>query len=163
MAKAGSGSRRTGKTGSEQAANFLKTVPADEDALPATIDLEQSGDCKTMPAKAAFRKQLAAFVTKVKAATGHQPILYVNYAIYDKYFSGENDAYKLWIADVDHAAPAFADDASWTMWQYAWHGTLAGIPGEVDLDVFNGTPQMLASLDNPDDGVLVASLGAGPR
>jgi len=145
------------KGGAVQAAQFIKTVPADVDALPPTIDLEESGDCKKMPAKAAFRKDLAAFTAKIKAAYGHSPILYVNYSIYALYFQGENDSYKLWIADIKHEAPVLPDNASWTMWQYDWHGQAKGV-GEVDLDVFNGTPEMLAAL--PMDGsVMVASLG----
>ena len=132
------------QTGSAQAARFVKTVPVEAGALPPTIDLEESGDCGRMPAKAAFRKDLAVFVAKVQAVYGHPPILYVNYGIYDQYFKGENDSYKLWIADPRHAAPALPE--AWTMWQYGWHGRVAGVPGEVDLDVFNGTPQMLAEL-----------------
>ncbi|MFI5345273.1 MAG: GH25 family lysozyme [Elusimicrobiota bacterium] len=147
------------KGGDEQAANFVSVVPPDADALPMTIDLEQSGDCKTMPAKDAFRADLAAFVAKVQAVYGHRPILYVNYNIYNLYFAGESDSYKLWIADTSHAAPAMPDGSSWAMWQYGWHGQVAGIPGEVDLDVFNGTPQTLASLTGPSDVmVAVASL-----
>jgi len=110
------------KTGSEQAANFIKTVPADADALPPTVDLEDSSDCATRPAKAAFRANLAAFVKAIAAAYGHAPILYVNYAIYARYFKGENDAYRFWIADTSHAAPEMHDKTAWTMWQYGWHG-----------------------------------------
>jgi len=145
------------KGGAAQADNFINTVPPDARALPMTVDLERSGDCKTMPQKAAFRKSFAAFVRKIQAAYGHRPVVYLNAAIYDQYFKDENDSYKLWIADTSHAAPALSDSASWTIWQYGWHGRVAGIPGEVDLDVFNGTPQMLASLTGPTD-VLVASL-----
>ncbi|HXT02389.1 MAG TPA: GH25 family lysozyme [Elusimicrobiota bacterium] len=145
------------KGGAAQAALFVKTVPADSGALPPTVDLEDSGDCKAMPAKAAFRKSFAAFVTAVQAAYGTLPVIYVNSNIYAKYFEGENDAYKVWVADVKHASP---DVPGWTIWQYGWHGTVAGIAGEVDLDVFNGTPEMLAALDS-DDPVLVA--GLGPR
>jgi lysozyme len=137
------------KTGAVQSANFIKAVPAEAGSLPPTVDLEQSGDCKTMPAKAAFRKDFAVFVKNVSAAYGHAPILYVNYAIYDKYFKGENDTYRFWIADTNHAAPELPDKTSWTLWQYGWHGRIPGIDGEtgeVDLDVFNGTPAMLAAL-----------------
>jgi lysozyme len=148
------------KTGSAQAANFIKTVPAGADSLPATVDLEDSADCATMPAKAAFRANLAAFVKAIAAAYGHAPILYVNYAIYDRYFKGENDPYRFWIADTSHAAPEMPDKAAWTMWQYGWHGRVAGIKGEtgeVDLDVFNGTPQMLADLASQrDPGAMLA-------
>lgn len=145
------------KGGSVQAARFVKTVPADPGMLPPVVDLEESGSCARLPPKASFRKSLAAFAAKVKAAYGRPPILYVNYSIYEKYFQGENDPYKLWIADVSHASPEMPGGAPWTLWQYAWHGAVAGIPGEVDLNVFNGTPEMLASLAQPTD-VMVASL-----
>jgi lysozyme len=146
------------KGGAVQADNFIKTVPLEAGVLPMTVDLEQSGDCKVMPQKAAFRKELAAFIRKVKKAYGHDPVLYINASIYDKYLLGENDPYKLWIADVKHAAPVLSDNAPWAMWQYGWHGSVAGIPGEVDLDVFNGTPQMLAGLAGAPADVMVASL-----
>jgi lysozyme len=147
------------KGGAVQAERFIKTVSADPDALPPTVDLEESADCKTMPAKAAFRKNLASFVLKIQAAYGHQPFIYVNHNIYAKYFDGENDSYKIWIADIKHEAPDLPASAAWTMWQYAWHGTVAGISGAVDMDVFNGTPQMLAAL-NDGSPVMVASLGS---
>ena len=145
------------KGGAEQATNFIAVVPKEAGTLPMTIDLEQSGDCKTMPRKEAFRADLAAFVSKVQEAYGRRPVLYINYAIYDRYFKGENDSYKLWIADTSHESPAIADGAAWTLWQYGWHGRVAGISGEVDLDVFNGTQSMLASLAGPS-GVTLAAL-----
>jgi lysozyme len=140
--------------GGAQADNFVQTVPADPRSLPPTIDLEQSKECAKMPAKADFRKNLAAFVAKITAAYGRQPVLYINAAIYSAYFDGEGDAYKLWIADVKHAAPALP--APWTLWQYGWHGHVPGIAGEVDLDAFNGTPQTLASLDGDPSGAVFA-------
>ena len=140
------------KSGSAQAAHFLKTVPADAGALPATIDLEESGDCGAMPAKAAFRRSLAVFVAKVRAASGRAPILYLDYRIYNRYFKGESDSYKLWITDTRHEAPAMPDNASWTLWQYRWNGRVAGIPREVDLDVFNGTSRVFAGLKKPVGG-----------
>ena len=144
------------KGGAEQADHFIAVVPPDAGALPMTLDLEQSGDCKTMPDKAAFRADLAAFVEKIQSAYGHRPVIYLNYSIYNRYFSGENDPYRLWIADPSHAAPALPDGSSWAMWQYGWHGQVDGITGEVDLDVFNGTPQMLAALAGPSDVLLAA-------
>jgi lysozyme len=144
------------RTGAEQAAQFIRTVPVEADALPATIDLEESPDCKTMPSKAAFRKDLAVLTAQIQATYGRLPVMYVNYAIYDMYFAGMNDPYKFWIADVSHATPEMPDNAAWAVWQYGWHGHVDGIPGEVDLDAFNGTPQMLADLSGPSP-IVVAS------
>lgn len=141
------------KSGSAQAAHFTETVPADADTLPPTIDLEQSKECAKMPAKAAFRKSLAAFVAKVRAVYHREPVLYINASIYAQYLQGENDPYKLWIADVKHAAPQIPGGPAWAFWQYGWHGKVPGIAnGEVDLDVFNGTPEMLAALDAAPGG-----------
>lgn len=145
------------KGGAAQADNFISTVPRGSGDLPVTVDLEKSGACRTLPEKAAFRKQLAVFVEKIRKAYGHKPILYLNAGIYDRYFQGELVDEKLWIADTSHASPVLSDNAPWALWQYGWHGKVDGIPSEVDLDVFNGTPQMLASLSGPSD-VLVAAL-----
>jgi lysozyme len=141
--------------GGAQADLFVKTVPASPSMLPPVVDLEQSGSCRTLPSRAAFRAGLAAFAAKVKAAYGRTPILYVNYSIYQRYFSGENGSYRFWIADVRHARPSLP--VGWTLWQYGWHGSVPGIPGEVDVNAFNGTREALASLET-DTGVMVASL-----
>lgn len=145
------------KTGSAQADYFIKAVPKDDNLLPMVIDLEQNDLCKKMPDRDAFRKQLAAFVTKVTARYGLKPILYINYSIYDQYLKGADDGYKLWIADPRSKSPNMPDNQSWAFWQYDWHGKIAGLDEEVDLDVFNGTPEMLASLKQPA-GVMYASL-----
>lgn len=132
--------------GADQAENFLKTVPVEADAMPPTIDIEASPSCRTLPAKAAFRKELAGFMDKVEAAYGKMPILYVNTAIYADYFEGDNLKYPIWFA-YPHSTPApkLPDGKNWTFWQYAFHGSVGGIDGEVDLDVFNGDKKQFAS------------------
>jgi lysozyme len=134
--------------GGAQALRFVKVVPADGDSLPAAIDLEASKSCKTMPSKAAIRKSLAAFVKQVEKAYGKTPAIYVNANYYDKYFKGENDPYPVWITDAQKL-PYLSDFKAWTFWQFSYKGTVPGIPAEVDMDVFNGGPEMFASLDAP--------------
>lgn len=141
--------------GSAQADNFIKAVPVEENALAPTIDLEKSGDCKTMPAKADFRNEFAAFTKKVKAAYGKTPILYLNAKIYAAYFQGENDSNPIWFVDID-GTPLLPDNKPWTFWQYAFTGRVNGIPGSVDMDVFDGTPLALASFGQTD-GIMLAS------
>ena len=147
------------KAGSAQAANFIRTVPAEAGDLPPTVDIEQSRDCAKMPTKAAFQKSLKAFLAKVETAYGRQPVLYVNDSIYKQFLSGADDGLKLWISDPHHQAPVMPDQKPWALWQFSFTGHLAGIAGEVDLDVFNGTPQMLASLTQPSSSpVMLAAL-----
>lgn len=136
--------------GASQAANFIAHVPAAAGALPPTIDLEESDDCAQMPQKAAFRKQLSDFVLAVAAAYGQLPVLYVNGSIYASYFQGEDDPERIWIADVSDRSPVVPGGEAWTFWQYDWHAKVPGISaGEVDRDVFAGTPQDLAALRAP--------------
>jgi GH25 family lysozyme M1 (1,4-beta-N-acetylmuramidase) len=54
------------------------------------------------------------------------------------YTSYTNSNYEIWGSNV------------WTAWQYDWYGTVPGIIGDMDLDVFNGTSnQMVATLVIP--------------
>jgi len=50
--------------------------------------------------------------------------------------------YPLWIADyatqVD-SVPLPWKKAGWTIWQHSQKGTVQGVVGEVDQNVFNGT------------------------
>lgn len=137
------------RSGADQAAHFVKTVPRERGALPMVVDLERSSDCAAMPARAAFRKDLADFVSAVESAYGVPPVLYVNGEIYDAYFSGDDPGLKLWIADPQHASPQIPGGAAWTFWQYSWHGAVAGISSQTDLDAFSGDAAALAGLAAP--------------
>src|SRR5579859_6828749 len=127
--------------GAAQADHFIKTVPVDADALPATVDFEASAECRKMPSKAAFQKQLAVFLRKMRAAYGRKPVLYVNDVIYSRYLAGAADGYALWVSDPGHASPQLSAGADWTLWQYSYSGRVDGVPNAVDLDVFRGTPE----------------------
>lgn len=130
--------------GASQADNFLKTVPVEAGAMAPTIDIEDSNSCHKKPAKADFRKQLDEFIAKVEAAYGKMPILYVNGAIYRDYFDGDKLKYPIWFAYPRDPAPKLPDGKNWTFWQYSFHGSVGGIDGDVDLDVFNGTKKQFA-------------------
>ena len=149
-------------TGATQADNFLRTVPVEPDAMAPTIDIEASASCRKMPAKALFRKQLDAFIKKVEAAYGKMPILYVNGSIYRDYFEGDSFKYPIWFAYPRDPAPKLPDGKNWTFWQYAFHGSVGGIDGEVDLDVFNGTKKQFADwVKNGGDSIGTLSIPEG--
>ncbi len=137
------------QAGAAQAAHFLKIVPAGAGDLPVAIDLEVSKSCKTLPTKTALRKSLKTFVAAVEKAYGKTPAIYVNNDFYTRYFQGENDAYPVWITDAK-TAPALPDNRAWTFWQFSYKGQVAGIAGDVDMDVYNGPAQQFAKLENPE-------------
>lgn len=137
-------------SGAAQAAHVVAVVPRDDEALPLTVDLEDSRPCR-LPSREAFQKSFTVFLSRVEAFYGKKPLLYVNASIYERYLSGGGDhGLRLWISDPHHAAPAMPGSAAWTFWQYSFKGTLPGVGGPVDLDAFNGGAEALAALARPD-------------
>ncbi|WP_421726276.1 GH25 family lysozyme [Bauldia sp.] len=121
------------RPGADQAANFIDAVPAGAAQLPPVVDLEFTGNCARRPTPEAFRADIEAFITRVEAALG-QPLIYY---IVDDF----RDAYgevlpprRLWRRAIFHQPDA--DD--WLIWQYHPAGRVAGIDGDVDLNVLEG-------------------------
>ena len=85
-----------------------------------------------------------AWMNAVELQTGVEPIVYTNpnYAMY--YLNSTVANRDLWIAhilydpDPQHSTPSTGVFTNWCFWQYSWTGTVPGISGGVDLDVFNG-------------------------
>ena len=75
-----------------------------------------------------------AFCDIIRAA-GYDTMIYItNYAGYVKYDLSELTAYPLWYANYDKAAPEFYYD--FAMWQYTDKGSVPGIKGNVDMDLW---------------------------
>ena len=73
----------------------------------------------------------------VERFTGVKPILYVNQMFVNKYLSKQADlkrVYCVWIARYSEYKP----DVKLTYWQLSSDGRVAGIQGDVDINVFNG-------------------------
>ncbi|MCX5789076.1 MAG: GH25 family lysozyme [Elusimicrobia bacterium] len=139
-----------------QFANLLKVLPKEPGMLPPFIDLERSVECKPkdMPTKEEFLQDFAVFVDAVRKAYGMKPILYLEPAIYHKYLEGIAEDYVIWFPDPDDNAPDVPSGLTWTFWQYSFKGRVAGIDGEVDLDVFAGDRQQLAALARAASGIV---------
>ena len=96
---------------------------------------------------------IQTWMNTVQTATGIVPILYTSGSIASSLGSSLASYCKLWIADPD-GSPTIAPGASylgawnpnWAFKQYSWTGTVSGISGNVDMDVFNGTLVGLKSL-----------------
>ena len=68
-------------------------------------------------------------------AAGYDTMVYINrYAGYVKYDLSEIVDYPLWFAQYDVDAPDFYYD--FTMWQYTSKGSIPGIKGNVDMDLW---------------------------
>ena len=86
-----------------------------------------------------------AWMDRVQTLTGVEPIIYTN-TNYATYYLNSTVANRiLWIAnwptnpDPQNGNPGIGVFNAWTFWQYTATGTLPGLSGSHDLDVFNGT------------------------
>ncbi|NLG24483.1 MAG: hypothetical protein GX558_03950 [Clostridiales bacterium] len=135
--------------GASQAASFVATIDARPGDLPPAVDVEFYGAYEKSPAPAEQAvAQLTALVDALIAQYGVPPVLYATGRAYRLYIEGRFDACPIWIRDV-FFAPRLPDGRTWTFWQYADRGRLAGYAGRerfIDLNVFAGSAQEFAAL-----------------
>lgn len=127
---------RTG--GAEQATYFIRNTLFREGDLPPVLDVEptnaqiaQSGGAERL-----FR-EIRVWLKAVERHTGVKPILYVNQMFVNNHLSKQSDLkrdYRVWIARYSEYKP----DVRLTYWQLCPDGRVAGIQGDVDINVFNG-------------------------
>jgi lysozyme len=127
------------KSGAEQAANFMASVPIDKSALPPVVDLEFLGSCKKRPPIQEAIKEIQIFLDLVERQYGKRPILYTTYTFYAVYLKEALTSYDLWIRDTQKEP--ILENRKWKFWQFSNRGTRKGIKGKVDLNVFHGTVQ----------------------
>jgi lysozyme len=132
------------RPGAEQAANFLATVPRDQPVLPPVVDIEYGGNCAARPTIDELNKQLMAFLVPVEAAFGRQAVLYLSGGAENDY-GPQLPKRALWVRQLAW----YPGDDQWTYWQYHDRGRVAGIDGDVDLNVLKGDREMLDTLREP--------------
>lgn len=108
--------------------------------LRPVLDLELGNLGKTFTSN-----WVVQWANTIKAGLGVDPIIYT----YTSYASNELNSsvtsYPLWIANYNYAPPStlpaskYVPWSSYKFWQYSSTGSVPGISGNVDLDVYNGT------------------------
>lgn len=132
------------RPGADQAANFLRIVPADDDLLPPVVDIEFGGNCPDRPSPDRFATELKAFLDPVEQAFGKPAIVYVIGDAIDMYGSVIPER-RLWVRSLAYH-PGHED---WIYWQYHNSGSVDGITGPVDLNVLQGGEDALEALTRP--------------
>ena len=127
-----------------EAAWFLRDATiASGDLLPV-LDLEVSNGLGS----AALIAWTQTWLEAVERATGVKPVIYTTPIFWTRAMAGSDwfarNGYRLWIAHWTSAASPTVPAAGWggdgwTFWQGTSTGTVAGIPGAVDLDRFAGS------------------------
>lgn len=117
-------------------ARFVSELIADCDiAFPVAFDWEYVDDSSARTAdmtSAEITPCAAAFCAEIKNA-GYEPVIYFNCDHgYFNYELSEISGYHFWLAEYSDI-PSFYYD--YKIWQYSEKGTVAGIEGNVDLNI----------------------------
>lgn len=127
----------------QQARWFIKHVPRDPNALPHVLDMEwtpHSPTCTIRPDGAHVRREAKRFLDMLEAHYGRRPILYATVDFYQETGIGRLQGTEFWLRSVaGHPAQVYPG-AGWSFWQYSGTGKVPGISGDVDLNVFRGSP-----------------------
>lgn len=127
------------RPGEDQAKHFLSRVKLEPNDLPPAVDVEFVGNCKNPPERAIVRENLEKWLSQVESALGRKPIIYSTPDAAAEYLSGL--PHHVWMRLI----PGEPSD-DWTFWQFHSGGSVPGIIGDVDLDVFRRDRDALDSL-----------------
>lgn len=117
-----------------QAAFFIKQVHLEPGDLPPVLDVEDNGKLPV----AQFQKAVKTWLDMVEQHYGVTPIIYTGYKFKLRYLSDADfDRYPYWIAHYYVSELKYKGE--WLFWQYTDCGSVDGINGEVDCNIFNGT------------------------
>lgn len=125
----------------EQANNFIRTVKLEVGDLPPVLDIEKLPEEQSIDS---LKKGLRRWLDKVEAHYGVKPIIYSGEKYYNTFLREEFAGYTFWIANYNFFVEEICED--WTIWQFTESASVKGIPCNVDLNIYNGSPEMLEEL-----------------
>lgn len=125
----------------EQAENFIKTVKLKKGDLPPVLDIEKLPKNQSIDS---LKVGLRRWLDRVEAHYKVRPIIYSGEKYYDEFLSEEFAEYTFWIANYNFFVEQIDDE--WLFWQFTEKAVVPGIKGEVDINIYNGTPKMLQYL-----------------
>lgn len=126
------------RSAAEQARNFIETVPSDPGALPPVIDAEHMGPCTDAPTPKNHVAMILEFIALLEGHYGRRPLVYTTgefeAAMLKDALAGE----RFWLRSL--VVPPMFRRNEWVIWQFHNRGRRPGVKGDLDLDVFRGTP-----------------------
>ncbi len=120
----------------EEAAYVLEQIKEYDVTMPVVFDMEILGtDYRTYNmSRRTLYGATRAFCEDIRAA-GYEPMIYMTqYLGYQKYTLRELTDYGFWFAEYYVDYPSFVYDID--IWQYSDTGSVSGISGNVDMDVY---------------------------
>lgn len=131
------------RSGAEQAEWFIRNVPKSATALPPVIDVEYNhqSSCKKRPSRELVLKKMKTFMDRLEEHYGQRPVIYTAPDFYEDNLQGEFGDHAFWLRSTAAHPKKVYPDRKWLFWQYSGTGLSHGVKGEIDLNVFNGTPE----------------------
>ena len=127
---------RKNRTGQEQADNLLSVVRGKTLDLPLVIDLEDDwGNGATVSRQTAIERVMQMIDILNKA--GYQVMIYTNLDGYEKYYKNLLVDCDLWLCSF--TGPDLLPHLPHIIQQFSHEGSVDGVEGEVDLNVFRGS------------------------
>lgn len=126
----------------EQARWFIRHVPRTAGALPPVLDMEwtpTSPTCTIRRPAEEIRRDAKIFIEAVSAHYGQRPILYTSIDFFEDNQMWKVKGADFWLRAVAEHPSDLYDGQPWTFWQYTSTGRVAGIAGDVDINVFAGS------------------------
>jgi lysozyme len=119
----------------QQAQWFLSRTKQTHMDFPPVLDIEL-----VIPQdQESTERGIQAWLDAVQKATGWRPIIYVySQILRDRGLLRIVRRYPVWVAQYSGAVSTTPFLTPWTIWQYSDQGHINGIPGLVNLDIFNG-------------------------
>ncbi len=127
---------RKNRTGQEQADNLLSAIKGKTLDLPLVIDLEDDwGNGATVSRQTAIERVMQMIDILNKA--GYQVMIYTNLDGYEKYYKDLLVDCDLWLCSF--TSPDLLPEFPHAIQQFSHEGTVDGVIGKVDLNVFRGS------------------------
>ncbi len=128
--------RPTSNSAISEADHFVDTIQPYMSylTLPPALDLEV-GESMGWGALSNWAK---TFLERVESRLGVTPIIYVS-SYYARHLDPSLTRWNLWVAHYGVSSPNTGVWSDWMFWQYTDSGSVPGISGTVDLDVYHGT------------------------
>ena len=139
----------------EQADRFVDVMgPIGRGDLPPALDFEGYNGIKGVNAPDAFLENALLFLERVRELTKREPIIYIGHwrgRVKAARRSADLMRYRLWLPSYTRTprpmpwTNGFGGQA-WTIWQHTGSGSVPGVHGRCDLNVFSGDAADLAAL-----------------
>ncbi|MDP1824356.1 MAG: GH25 family lysozyme [Archangium sp.] len=127
------------RPGEDQAKQFLSLVKMAPGDLPPAVDVEFVGNCRDRPSREVVRENLEQWLSLVEQALGRRPVIYSTPDAAAEFLGGL--PHVLWLRQLPGEP-----QRPWAFWQFDPSGSIPGIAGPVDLDVFAGDRAALDAL-----------------